>query len=541
MKIVFTQLTLLLSIVWMASYSGQALAATKPSGGSVSGDLVISKVFYNNMMNDAGKAYILANYLELYNNSDKELDISGIYIGFSDNTSSTANDYANAWTAVNMAEVHSGMIALVQIFRIPTGKTYTLQPGESVVICNSAIDHTTVASKAPNLSGANFEVKSSHSAYAASHNDAVPELPQVFSYNSNSTYIQWMSPGPSGVVLLAADTKVDDCETGYYKGSSEGTKLFKFVPAYKTLDVVDIVEHSAKTEPNASQKRMPADYDAGWVAHVTPGGNTGEAVMRKTAFVTADGRTVLFDTNNSSVDFEVTTDLSIRTYDETVAGLDETLAITIPESGYVAINPEKPFCGPEELTFSYVNVTNNNNTTDMTYYEFAGNDRLLIAGPWVAIGQPGTYQLKLSESQGVMRTRSSGMTWSDEDSKTLSGSMASRMIYKFQNEKGAVGFKRVAAVDGKYNQATFSDGDRLYYALTTAIADKIAAANGATDNTYLDFIEWHGAKPSEGTGIAGMAVAPAANSAVVYNLHGQRLAGPQRGLNIVGGKKVLVK
>ena len=541
MKNVFTRMALSLAIGWCFSFGGQALAATKPSGGSVSGDLVISKVFYNNMMNDAGKAYILANYLELYNNSDKELDITGIYIGFSDNTSSTAADYANAWTAANMAEEHAGMIALVQLFRIPTDKTYTLQPGQSVVVCNSAIDHTTVASKAPNLSGADFEVKSTLSLYGSNHNDAVPELPQVFSYNSNSTYIQWMSPGPSGVVLLAADTKVDNCETGYYKGKTEGTKLFMFVPAYKTLDVVDIVEHSAKTEPAASQKRMPADYDAGWVAHVTPGGNTGEAVMRKTAFITADGRTVLFDTNNSSADFEVTTDLSIRTYDETPVGLDETLSVTIPESGYVAINPEKPFCGPKELTFSYVNVTNNNNTTDMTYYEYAGDDRLLIAGAWIVIGQPGTYQLRLSESQGVMRSRSSGMAWSDEDSKTLTGSQATRMIYKFQNQKGAVGFKRVAAVNGNYNSATFSDGDRLYYAITTAIADKIAPANGATDNTDLDFIEWHGAQPGNETVVAGITIASTTVCTTVYNLQGQRLNSMQRGLNIINGKKYFVK
>ena len=531
----------LLSLLAVLLTVGQPLlAATKPSGGSVSGDLIISKVFYNNMKDNADKAFILANYIELYNNSDKELDISGIYIGLADNTAATAADYANAWTATNMAEAHSGMIALVQLFRIPADKTYTLKPGESVVVCNSALNHTATAAKAPDLSQADFEVKSLLSVYGANHNDAVAELPQVFSYNDNSTYIQWMSPGPSGVVLLAADTNIDGCEKGYYKGKTEGTKQFLFVPAYKTLDVVDIVEHSGKTEPDASQKRMPADYDYGWVAHTTPGGNNGEAVMRRTAFVTADGRKVLFDTNNSTTDFMVTTDLSIRTYSDQVDGLDETLSVTIPESGFVAINPQKPFCGPKELTFSYVNVTNNEKTTDLTYYDFAGDDRLLIAGAWIAVGQPGTYTLRLSASQGVMRSRSSGMAWSDDDTKELTGSQKTRIIYKFQNTPGKVGFQRVAkSGEGLYNQATFSDGDRLYYPLTTAIADKIAAANGATDHNDLDFIPWHGATP-DATGIQTLS-SDALPMSRIFNLQGQRLQQPQRGLNIVGRRKVLVK
>lgn len=538
MRRIFTPKVLLVVAGIIMTGIQSVTAATKPSGGSTSGDLVISKVFYNNMMNDEGKAFILANYVELYNNSDKELDISGIYLGFSDNTAATAADYANAWTAANMAEVHSGMIALVQLFRIPDNQT--LQPGQSVVICNSALNHTTTASKAPDLSGADFEVKSALSLYGSSHNDAVPELPQVFSYNSNSTYIQWMSPGPSGVVLLAADTNIDGCEKGYYKGKTEGSKQFLFVPAYKTIDVVDIVEHSAKTEPDASQKRMPDSYDAGWVSHTTPGGNHGEAVMRKTAFITPDGRTVLFDTNNSTADFVVTTDLSIRQYSDQVEGLTET-TIEIPESGYLAINPEKPFCGPQNVIFSYINASNNASTTDFTYREYKGNEALLIAGSWIAIAQPGTYTLQLSESQGMLRTRSSGMAWSDEDSKTLTGSQASRMIYKFQNQKGAVGFKRVPAVDGKYNTATFSDGDRLYYALTTAIADKIAAANGATDNTDLDFIPWHGSTPDDASGIDELSMTQRPAAKAVYNLQGQRLSQPQRGLNIINGKKILVK
>jgi hypothetical protein len=34
---------------------------------------------------------------------------------------------------------------------------------------------------------------------------------------------------------------------------------------------------------------------------------------------------------------------------------------------------------------------------------------------------------------------------------------------------------------------------------------------------------------------------PASSSAAIYNLQGQRLGSPQRGVNIVGGTKIIVK
>ena len=110
---------------------------------------------------------------------------------------------------------------------------------------------------------------------------------------------------------------------------------------YKSVDCVDIVKQKT---PSADDKRFTDSYDKGFIVTADPGTFSGQAVVRKTAFICPDGRKVLFDTNNSSDDFEVTTDLAIRTYSDNVAGLDETMSITIPESGYLAINPQKPFC-----------------------------------------------------------------------------------------------------------------------------------------------------------------------------------------------------
>lgn len=492
MKKIFTLNVLTMIVGMMLVGTQTSMAATKPSGGSVSGDVVISKVFYtgSTRLNGATpKNYLCNLYIELYNNSDKELELKGLYIALTNSDSNT-----NAWLATDMVKGDemdlSGKAVVKQIFQISPDASYVVQPGQSVVIANCAIDHSEIAEGNVDLSNADFECKSTNKAYNF-HSETVPELKVVKTFGT-ADFINMMNPGPCGIILLAADTDIAACATTYAKNKTNGNE-YTIVPLYKSIDCVDIVKQKT---PDAADKRILSDYDAGFTCTEDAGTFNAQAVVRKTAFVTSDGRTVLFDTNNSSVDFESTTDLSLRSYSKVPVGLNETMEITIPESGYLAINPAKPFCASKELTFAYVNVTNNNKTTDMAYYEFAGSDQLFIAGPWIAIGHPGKYTIKLSESQGTMRTRSSGMTWSEEDSKTLTGSQASRMIYKFQNTTDKVGFQRVAAVEGKYNVATFSDGDRLYYAITTAIADKIAEANGATDNTDLEFIAWHGAKPA---------------------------------------------
>ena len=503
--------------------------AEKPS----SGNIVISKVFYSGSTRLNGatpKNYLLNLYVELYNNSATEVELQGLYVAFANSDGTT-----NAWTAADMTAENgmSGKAVVKQIFQISPDASYVVQPGQSVVITNCAIDHSEIAEGNVDLSTADFEVKSQNKSYKDFHNDAVPELKVVATFGT-SDYINFLNPGPCGIVLLQADT--DLSTKTFPKGKDSGNE-YTVVPMYKSVDCVDIVKQKT---PSADDKRFTTSYDAGFCVTDSTGTFSGQAVVRKTAFVTNDGRTVLFDTNNSSVDFEATNDLTIRSYSQQFSGITES-TITIPESGYVAVNIEKPFYASRDVYFTYVNVTNNASTTDMGYYNFPGDSILLIKGPWIACGQPGTYPLYLSDSQGIMKTRSSGMTWSEEDSKTLTGSQASRMIYKFQNEKGNVGFKRVPAVDGKYNTATFSDGDRLYYAITTDIAKKIAAANGATDDTNLDFIQWHGITPEQIlAGINEVKVASSVQQGI-YNLQGQKLTRLQKGINIVNGRKVVIR
>lgn len=522
----------------LALVAGMLLAGTQASEAKVTkptsaGSIVISKLFYNGIKNDAGKGYMNANYIELYNNSTDTLDLAGMYLAM---VESHSND-DQAWTVAAMQEEHKDSVALKQIFQFPADQVYRMDPGASVVIANSAFDCRTEASATLDLTNIDFEVKSTNKLYAETHNSSVPAMEIAFTYNESVDFINFVTTGPGAIVLLAHNTDLAKCSEGFQRGKTSGSAI-KFVPAYKILDAVDVVANTKAKVPSEDQKRIGASYDAGFIAQTTPGGNNGEAIVRKTAFITSDGRLVLFDTNNSSVDFEVTTDLSIRTYSQEISGLSDG-TITIPESGFAAVNIEKPFCSMDNVYFVHVNASNNASTTDLGYYEFPGDSLLLIKGAWIAVGKPGTHAIKLSESQGVMKSRSSMVNWAEEDTKTVK--QTDRMIYKFTTEGGKVGFQRVPATDGKYNQATFTDADRLHIIVTEAIADKIAAANGATGHADLDFIAWHGIMPEQvATGIDGVQVKDDAQQGI-FNLQGQKLVRLQKGLNIVNGKKIVVK
>lgn len=488
---------------------------------------LISKVFYAGAKDTANKNYANGKYVELYNCSTDTLDMGGVMLGLVESDSKTY-----AWTTELLTEQHKDSLAVKQIFRLPAGTK--MDPFTSLLIVNSAIDHSVNGDGFPNLSNADFEAKDASG--KVENNADVPAIELIYSAYASISNMNLVQSGPCSVLLIDAKFDIENMKKTFQPGKDKGNE-YVLVPRAKVIDGVEIAKQTEE-----SVKRLSNAVDSGYVAITSKTGWNGEVVYRNTAYVVG-GKVVYFDTNDSRRDWKVSAYIQPRQFDAEPAGLTEQ-TITIPASGYLAVNINKPFCSGKDLVFAYVNVTNNAATTDMTYGEFPGDSTLLIKGPWIAIGQPGEHTILLSESQGVMKTRSSGMTWCDEDSKTLTGSSASKMIYKFTATEGKVGFQRVEAVGGKYNQATFSDGDRLYYAITEAIADKIAAKNGATNHADLDFIQWHGTTPAEVA--AGIGNAPRTENGeewnnAVYDLQGRRVSQPTRGLYIVNGKKIIVK
>lgn len=277
---------------------------------SINQDIIISKIYYaGSVYEGTSRAYTAGQYMELYNQSAAPIDVSGLYIGF------TETDNPQAYTLDNLHEAYADTVLLVkQIFQIPSEKPFMVQPGGTVLITNSAVDHSDVSQFEYSLLDADFEAKDSRA--RIQNNPDTPTLPVVYCSYSNMTYVNFQNTGLMGIVLFRTnDDIIDDWPLVYPYGKTIGN-LFKLLPKRYVIDGVECLPNKTNTGPEPSSKRLYSDIDAGYVYINASNGRSGEVVYRRTARVTDDGRKILADTNNSSADFQVSTTIRPREYDE---------------------------------------------------------------------------------------------------------------------------------------------------------------------------------------------------------------------------------
>lgn len=259
--------------------------------------VVISKVYYAGTKDNNEKRYVAAQYIELFNNSDKPVNIAGLYIGLVESESSPAYTLGST----------PGYIYLKQIFRIPADAPKEVEAGSSIVITNSAIDHT--ANNDVDLSGADYEAKDTSG--KITNNPKTPALELVYSAFSAISNINFLTGGASSIVLFQTNEDTQTWERVYKEGASKGSQYVK-APTQYVIDGVECLKNE-KTGVDVNSKRLYDYIDAGYTYIEAINGQTGEVVYRKKADTTG-GRTVLADTNNSSNDFAVATDIKPREY-----------------------------------------------------------------------------------------------------------------------------------------------------------------------------------------------------------------------------------
>ena len=271
--------------------------------------LVIGKIYYAGAKDDNNKNYLHARYVELFNQSDEPVNVKGLYIGLVE---------SNSTPAYTLEQLHSeyndSVVMLKQIFQIPTDQDYMVEPGGTVLLTNSAIDHSTNgASSQPNLLTADFEAKDEKGKTV--NNPAVKGLNLIYTNTSGLSYMNILQSGPSSIVIFRTDADTNDWPVVYNYGKTKGTQQ-KAMPKRFIIDAVEILKYKA-TGVETANKRFYNDLDAGYTNITHPTGYTGEIVYRKTSTRKGkDGHKILQDTNNSSDDFKVSTTIKIREYDD---------------------------------------------------------------------------------------------------------------------------------------------------------------------------------------------------------------------------------
>jgi hypothetical protein len=248
-------------------------------------------------------------YIEIYNQSNKEIDVAGFYIGL------VEAEGTQAYTLQNLHDAYADSVVLLkQIFRIPATTSHKVAAGGSVLIVNSAIDHTANnTSMEYDLSGADFEAKD-YSSNPVQNNPATPALELIYTMYPSISNMNLVQSGPCGVVIFRTDEDPASLPTTYPYGKTSGNQ-WKLLPKRMILDAVEVLSNK-NTGVDVATKRLYDDLDAGYTYINSTSGRNGEVVYRKTSKHATDGHAVLMDTNNSSNDFKVSTTIKPREYDE---------------------------------------------------------------------------------------------------------------------------------------------------------------------------------------------------------------------------------
>ena len=264
--------------------------------------VLLSKVYYAGCKDNNNKNYLAGRFIELYNNSDEEVDIAGMYLCLMESGS----------TPAYVISTQTDYIYIKQVFQFPSEGNHILSPGEHIIVTNSAVDHTENASEDFDESAADFECKS-NAANAPVNNPATPAMILVWTAFTGIPNMNLVQSGPCGIALIETDENPAEWEPVYADGKSSGTQQLK-APAKYVVDGVDILRYRTDGTVDVSTKRFYDYIDAGYTNITAVSGYTGEVVYRVVESTTDDGRPVLKDTNYSVDDWACTTDIEIGEY-----------------------------------------------------------------------------------------------------------------------------------------------------------------------------------------------------------------------------------
>lgn len=253
--------------------------------------LVISKIYYAgskyaNPETGKNSNYLAGKYIEFYNNSDEEIDIAGIYFGLLE-----SNNPTPAYMLGDTPEY----IYLKQIYRFPNEGKTKLQPGETVLVVNSATDHSKVASREADLTKADFEAKDDDNI----NNPDVPGVELIYA----SGEMNLVQSGPCSVVIFETDEDVTLWEEVYAQGKDYGS-MYKKTPVKYVTDGVECLKYKT-TGVDITTKRLYDYIDAGYTNIEAVTGYNGQVVCRKVDTNRTSEYVKLIDTNNSSNDFKL--------------------------------------------------------------------------------------------------------------------------------------------------------------------------------------------------------------------------------------------
>lgn len=268
-------------------------------------NFIIAEVFVAGTLNKAtNKQYNGDQYFRIRNNSSKTLYAGGLVLLESTFMTVTKNDYT--------PDIMDKALTVQVVAQIPGDETsYPVLPGQDIIICDNAINHKEANPASADLSKAHFEwfTNSTSASNPDVDNPDVPNLNMIYNYtktlwmlNKQGNRAYAIGRFPDGI---SGETYLTKYTYEYTYTMANGLPSDKKIGYYFPNEwIIDAVNLSPKNKYvwNLTSTALDMGYTyIGLNATITE--NYGKAVVRKVTG-TIEGREVLQDTNNSSVDFE---------------------------------------------------------------------------------------------------------------------------------------------------------------------------------------------------------------------------------------------
>lgn len=268
---------------------------------SLEKSFVLNELNFNCSSNGSWDYNYYEEYFTITNVSDRPLYADGLAFAVCGDYNAVDDD------GIKSAYLGEDSIVVSQLYTIPgSGREHLVQPGASIVIAHSAIDHTEGGTKtaAIDLSGADFEI---YVPYEYSMTTDNPEVPNLTVDYSMFQAFSWNYGGAAPLMLLRPT--ITQAERQSYVENH--LRLMKVTGAYGNMQqqyliiptswIVDGVETGSKD--NLLHKVLPVSVDKSSILIDDTGlygGFKGQFVQRKPA-----STGYLQDTNDSENDFVV--------------------------------------------------------------------------------------------------------------------------------------------------------------------------------------------------------------------------------------------